>query len=86
MIMDPERRGWERRQGGQLHSHVAPWMARSPGPGYCSEVAGWRECGVTTPGLVEPQELPIPSRCCWSPPGGKRPFPATGGNADSSAL
>ena len=86
MIMDTERRGWERRQEGRLHFHVALWMVRSSGPGCCSEVAGWRKCRVTTPGLVEPQELPIASRWCWTPPGGKRPFSATGGNGDSSAL
>ena len=42
MIMDTERLGWERRQGGRLHSRVALWMVRSSGPGYCSQVAGWR--------------------------------------------
>ena len=84
--MDAERRVWERRQGGPLHSHVAPWMVRSSGPGYCSQVAGWRKCRLTTPGLVEPQELPIASRWCWPPSGGKRPFSATGGNTDRTAL
>ena len=85
MIMDTKRRVWERRQGGRLHSHVALWMVRSSGPGYCSQVAGLRKCRITTPGLVELQKLPIASRWCWSP-GGKRPFSATGGNADSPAL
>ena len=86
MIMDTERRFWERRQGGRLYSHVAPRMVRSSGPGHCSQVAGWRKCRPATPGLVEPQKLPVASRWCWSPPGGKRPFSATGGNAECSAL
>ena len=75
MIMDTERRVWERRQGGRLHSHVAFWMVRSSGPGYCSQVAGWRKCRVTTPGLVEPQELPIASRWCGRHRAENAPFP-----------
>ncbi len=84
MIMDTKRRGWERRQGGRLHSHAALWMVRSSSLGHCSQVAGWRKCRVTTPGLVELQKLPIALRWCW-PPDGKRPFSASGGNTDSPA-
>ena len=86
MIKDTERRFWERRQEGRLHFHVALWMVQSSGPGYCSEVAGWRRCRLTTPGLVELKKLPIASRWCLPPPGGKRPFSATGENADNSSL
>ena len=59
MIMDTERRFWERRQEGRLQSHVALWMVQSSGPGYCSEVAGWRKCRGTAPGLVKLQKLSI---------------------------
>ena len=75
MIMDTERLGWERRQEGRLHSRVALWMVRSSGPGYCSQVAGWRKCHLTTPGLVEPQELPIASRWCRRHRAENAPFP-----------
>ena len=87
MIIDTERRGWERRQARSAPlPRRALWMVRSSSPGYCSEVAGWRKYGVTTPGLVEPQELPIASRWRWPSSGEKRPFSATGGNDESPAL
>ena len=86
MIMDTERRVWERRQGGRLHSHVAFWMVRSSGPGYLLSGGGMEEVPCHDPRVGRASGTPDCFTLVWTAPGGKRPFSATGENTDSFLL
>ena len=61
-------------------------MVRSSNPGWCFKVAGCRKYRTAARGLIELEKMPEFQRYRWPPPGGERPFSATGRNADSRAL
>ena len=47
LILDAEKWAWVRWPGHRLYTYVNPKAVRSPNPGYCFIMAGWRRCGVT---------------------------------------
>ena len=47
LILEAEQLAWERWPGERLYTYVNPRKVKSPNPGYCFIVAGWRRCGVT---------------------------------------
>jgi hypothetical protein len=49
---------WRRWPGERLYTYVNPRAVKSPNPGYCFKIAGWRKCGVTASGLVILEALP----------------------------
>lgn len=47
LIKEAMRLAWERWPGERLYTYVNPHKVKSPNPGYCFKVAGWRVCGIT---------------------------------------
>lgn len=47
LLIHAERIAWQRWPGERLYTYVDPLAVKSPNPGYCFKVAGWRFCGRT---------------------------------------
>lgn len=59
MILEAEQHAWARWEAQRLYTYVNATAIRSTNPGYCFQVAGWRECGKTkSRGLVILEKLP----------------------------
>ena len=43
---------WQRWPGERLYTYVNPTKVRSPNPGYCFKVAGWKVCGYNKTGKL----------------------------------
>jgi len=50
LIRDACGLAWRRWPGERLYTYVDPAAVRSPNPGYCFRMAGWRRCGQTPGG------------------------------------
>ena len=50
IILEAERRAFERWGPGRLFTYVDPAKVRSPNPGYCFKRAGWRFAGLASGG------------------------------------
>jgi hypothetical protein len=50
LITDAMAIAWHRWPGERLYTYVDPVSVKSPNPGYCFKVAGWRWCGRTKGG------------------------------------
>lgn len=58
LILEAEALAWARWPGQRFYTYVNPRKIKSPNPGYCFKMAGWRECGKTTKGLIILEKLP----------------------------
>ena len=58
LIKEADRIAWERWPGERHYTYVDPRQVKSPNPGYCFIMAGWRRCGVTGSGLLIFEILP----------------------------
>jgi hypothetical protein len=47
LILSAMDLAWRRWPGQRLYTYVNASRVRSPNPGYCFKIAGWRECGRT---------------------------------------
>lgn len=47
LILDAERIARSRWGNVRLYTYVKAKAIRSPNPGYCFKMAGWRRCGIT---------------------------------------
>lgn len=49
---------WKRWPGARLYTYVDATQVRSPNPGACFQIAGWRKCGTTKAGLLIFERFP----------------------------
>ncbi len=53
LILEAEKRAWERWPGERLYTYVNGRAVKSVNPGYCFKRAGWKVCGKSaTKGLI----------------------------------
>lgn len=45
LILEAEKLAWRRWPGQRLYTYVDASQVKSPNPGYCFQMAGWRKCG-----------------------------------------
>lgn len=58
LILEAEEIAWHRWPGERLYTYVDPRKIKSPNPGYCFKMAGWKTCGKTQGGLIILEKLP----------------------------
>ena len=52
LIREAQDLAWGRWPGERLFTYIDPEAVRSPNPGYCFKVCGWRTCGASRRGLL----------------------------------
>jgi hypothetical protein len=58
LIRSAETRAWRRWPGERLYTYVNGEKVRSPNPGYCFQMAGWKKSGRSGGGLIIFQKFP----------------------------
>ena len=58
LILEAEHLAWQRWPGERLYTYVNPNKIRSTNPGYCFQMAGWTNAGITQGGLVIFEKMP----------------------------
>lgn len=58
LILEAETLAWLKWPRERLYTYVNPRKVRSPNPGYCFLMAGWRKCGVSKGGLMILEKYP----------------------------
>jgi hypothetical protein len=58
LILEAEALAWALWPGQRLYTYVNPRKIKSRNPGYCFKMAGWRECGKSTKGLIILEKFP----------------------------
>lgn len=60
LILEAEKRAWERWPEERLYTYVNPRKIKSTNPGYCFQMAEWRKCGITKHNrLIILEKLPL---------------------------
>ena len=52
LIREAAGHAWRRWPGERLYTYVNPRKVRSPNPGCCFRMAGWKVCGTSKGGLL----------------------------------
>jgi hypothetical protein len=59
LILEAEQIAWLRWPGERLYTYVNGKKIKSPNPGYCFKMAGWKHCGYSKYGLTILEKIPI---------------------------